>query len=155
MKELVEEQRKDIERAFGMDCGPYQVKQDFKGLMKQPSEWVKMFRAAREKHINKTNSASTIVLQKPLTPTSAATSRNGTSSVREITDSSDQDEIKPISIFSEECDLPSEVFSSIWKKAAQLVAKKGMIVDAPGCQNVKAVASYTSAQPYFVRMFQN
>ncbi len=30
-----------------------------------------------------------------------------------------------------------------------------MIVDAPGCENVEVVASYTSSQPHFVRIFQN
>lgn len=30
-----------------------------------------------------------------------------------------------------------------------------MIVNAPGCDNVKVVASYTSSQPHFVRLFQS
>lgn len=33
MKELVDEQRKYIEKAFAMDCGPYQVKKEYKYLM--------------------------------------------------------------------------------------------------------------------------
>ena len=156
MKELVEEQRKDIERAFAMDCGPYRVKKEFKYLMKQPSEWVKMSRAAREKHINKINSASIIALQKPKPTSTAANIRESTDGINATNSSvDDQENMKLISLSPQECGLPSQIFSSIWKKASQLITKKGMIVDAPGCENVKVVASYTSAQPHFVRFFQN
>lgn len=54
--------------------------------MKQPSEWVNMSRAVREKLINKINSASIIVLQKP---TSAATSRDGTPTINNVCESTD------------------------------------------------------------------
>ena len=39
-------------------------------------------------------------------------------------------------------------------KASKLISQKSMIVDAHGCDSVKVVASYTSPQPHFVRLFQ-
>ena len=145
MRELIDEQQKDIEKAFAMDCGPYQVTENYKHFMKQPSEWVKMGRIAREKHLHKISRV-----------TSDDLVMSNSQPVAEISFSSDMDieNLKPISISLEQSGLSHQMFSSIWKKASQLISQKDMIVDAPGCDNVKVVASYSSSQPHFVRIFQ-
>ena len=145
MRELIDEQQKDIEKAFAMDCGPYQVTENYKHFMKQPSERVKMGCIAREKHLHKISRV-----------TSDDLVMSNSQSVAEISFSSDMDieNLKPISISLEQSGLSHQMFSSIWKKASQLISQKDMIVDAPGCDNVKVVASYSSSQPHFVRIFQ-
>ena len=35
-------------------------------------------------------------------------------------------------------------------KASEMINKKGMIVDAPGSDNMKVVASFTTSVPHFV-----
>ena len=70
-------------------------------------------------------------------------------------ETSDHEKIRPLSISLEESGLPSQVFCPVWMKASKLISQKSMIVDAPGCDIVKVVASYTSPQPHFVRLFQS
>lgn len=152
MRELIQEQQQDIEKAFVMDSGPYRVRKEYKSLALQPREWVKMGRIAREKYLQKVSNAS-------LHPsaTEIASSR-GNEVVGECNRNRSEvvvEEHKTISITIEDSGLSSQVFNGIWMKASQIVNKKGTIVDAPGSDNMKVVASFSSSVPHFVRIFQS
>ena len=41
MKELVDTQFRNVERAFTVNTGPYVVSQDYKAHFQNPSKWVK------------------------------------------------------------------------------------------------------------------
>ncbi len=91
MRELVEEQRKDIES-----------KREYKHIMKQPCELVKMGRAAREKHLQKINSVC-ILVQKNKSQSSKSKSTIIESACIAIPTSSkiadeDQENMKPLSL---------------------------------------------------------
>ena len=58
MRELIQEQQQDIEKAFVMDSGPYHVRNEYKALALQPTEWVKMGCIARETYLQKVSNAS-------------------------------------------------------------------------------------------------
>ncbi len=51
MRQLVDQQKEDIQQAFVMDCGPYSVRKEFKHLTKTSSQWMKLANVPREKHL--------------------------------------------------------------------------------------------------------
>ena len=57
----------------------------------------------------------------------------------------------PLSVSSEDADLPFEVFREMWKKAEKLVADNDAITAAPKLPNCKMVTSYSNPlKPHLV-----
>ena len=136
-----------------MDAGPYRVSQAYKYLVISPAQWTKLGKIAREKHLKQISSARL----KPVSATHGnMTSKDiSISSVCNFANTDSNPSQLSVSISLEESGLPSQIFKDIWSKAQELVSKEDMIVNAPGAENVKICASYSSSKPHIVTVFES
>ena len=73
MKELVDLQTRNIERAFTMDSGPFAVAQEYLHEKENPKKWVKRSKVYKERAINSVHkirmlSASETMSKHPVAP---------------------------------------------------------------------------------------
>ena len=154
MKGLVDSQTRNIERAFTMDSSPFAVAPEYMHEKENPKKWVKRSKVYKERAINHIHqirmlSASETVSKHPVSclADDVQTSSN-TKSVSE--------NVPPLSVSWKDIGLPKEVFSGMWSKASQLVAKEAAITDAPGLSNSKMAASFTAPwKPHLATTFSN
>ena len=157
MKELVDSQTRDIERAFTLDTGPYAVSPPYHKYKENPRKWVKESKAYRQRVLHKVHKLKLI----PQTLSSKADEHvdhlDFTSASR--VSSGDEENsltvanISPLSISWKEIGLAEEILGNMWDKAASLVADNEAIVNAPGLSNSKMVVSYTTPKkPHLVTM---
>jgi hypothetical protein len=148
MRELINEQKDDIEQAFVMNAGPYEVHPKFQHLTKTATSWTKLGKINREKHLLKIHTFPfepyTQIAKEPDQQESAITV-NG----------SNKENLCELSIPLTESGLSSQVYHSIWIKASQILAKDDAIVDSPGSNNVKICISYTSPRPHIVTIYES
>ena len=178
MKELVDNQMQDIEKAFTMDTGPFAVAAGYHQYRENPRKWVKESKLYRQKAINRIhkikllpripselNSSSDSGMCSSDSSLFSLSSGNGDISADVSTeqsenatststmDTNEKENVIPLSVSWEDVGLSKEVFSSMWDKAASLVANEKSITDAPGLSNSKMVASSSNPRkPHLVSL---
>ena len=71
-------------------------------------------------------------------------------------DTNEKENVTPLSVSWQDVGLTRKVFSSMWDKAASLVANKKSVTDAPGLQNSKMIASFTDPRkPHLVSVLDS
>lgn len=145
MKELVDLQTRDIERAFTMDNGPFVVAPDYADNKENPNKWVKRTKAYKERMISRIHKIS--LIPPPAQPMDSPIS---------LQHSAENRTVSPLCVSYEDIGLSKEVFAGMWSKAAELVADETAITDAPGLRNSRMVTSTSSPRkPHLVTMFSN
>ena len=153
MKEFVDSQTRNIERAFTMDSGPFAVAPEYVHEKENPKKWVKRSKVYKERAINRIHkicmlSASETVSKHPVSCLADVQTSSNTKTVSE--------NVPPLLVSWKDIGLPKEVFSGMWSKASELVAKEANITDAPSLPNSKMVVSLTSPRkPHHVTTFSN
>ena len=149
MRQLVDQQKEDIQQAFVMDCGPYSVRNEFKHLTKTSSQWMKLARVPREKHLRLIHSykfqpyANYLQQTEPLPDTTSELE-------------CEKENLKELSVSFSEFGLSQNVFGGIWRKAFEILSKnEDTIVDSPGSKSVKICISYTSTRPHILNIFES
>jgi len=148
MKELVDSQTRNT-----MDSGLFAVAPEYVHEKENPKKWVKRSKVYMERAINCIHkicmlSVSETVSKHPVSCLADVQTSSNTKTVSE--------NVPPLSVSWKNIGLPKEVFSGMWSKASELVAKAANITDAPGLPNSKMVVSLTSPQkPHLVTTFSN
>lgn len=135
LKQLVEEQERELERCI-IGRGKYQFRKEFRHLEIKESDWFRMSRDQRERHLKKVAQVNLI---------SASTD----ATLREC----EFEAQLPISPEEFHCGLkiPLESVRGIWKKASELLSDSTAISSAPGFgPECKMVASRKGKCPHLV-----
>ena len=141
MKELVDKQTRDIERAFTMDTGSYMIAEKYCSEKQNPKQWTKQSMKYKERIVNKIHKIPLL----PSPPTNAAMPAVVT-----------PDSAHQLSIGLEETHLSEELFSGMWIKAAKLAKDSSAITNAPGLATSKMVASTSNPKtPHLVTYFKS
>ena len=127
MKGLMEEQRREIERAV-IGSGEYRLRKEYHHLTVEPSKWFKMTTEQRRRKLDQFMKAD---LRIHLSPS-------------EISNC-------PLDSLS----LPPQVATAMWRKAEDLARDEMAIVQAPGDSNAWMVRSTSSKRPHYVRVLKN
>ena len=171
MKELVDNQTLDIERAFTLDTGPYAVSDVYLQYKENPRKWVKQSTAHWQKVLSRIHKIS-LLPQPSVDVTSQLTNSvtlDASSSASYSSATIQHDEVEshknsvngdctkenasPLSISWKDIGLSEDVYRGIWEKAACLVADEKSIANAPGLSDAKMVASFTFPQkPHLVNI---
>ena len=148
MKELVDEQTRNIERAFTMDSGPFVVSPGYVDVKENPQKWVKQSKAYKEKALNRLHKIPLLPLPKENPPTTSAPASSPPANSSE--------NIPPLSVSWKDVGLSEVVYGGMWSKAAELVADETAITGAPGLRDSRMVISYSSPRnPHLVTMLGN
>ena len=118
MKELIDKQRHEIERAFTMDTGSYKVAERYSGKQHDPKSWTKWSIKYKERFIRQ-------IHKLPLEPPCSLTPSGAMANDVVLGP-------KQLSVSWEDIGLSENLFSGMWLKAAKLVADPSSISDAPG-----------------------
>ena len=166
VKELVNEQQKELERAV-IGRGKYQLKQQYQYLQVTESKWFLMTEEQRKNHLSK---LQLVVLKntveenehdqcpKPSNPTASASLQlsglfNEDGSMQ-ITTSSELS--VDVSTAATLVNIPITCLEGIWIKAKRLMETDGAIVPAPGqLPEARMVLSYSGKPPHMVTPKKN
>ena len=124
MRELVDSQARDIERAFTLDTGPYEVSPPYHRYKENPRKWVKESKSYRERVLRQIHNLKLI----PLPLSSKSTDEDVDSTSGSSVSSDDKENslssanVSPLSISWKEVGLAEEIFGGMWAKAASLAA---------------------------------
>ena len=125
MKELLHEQRKEVEQAVATS-GEYRIVSHYSNLACTHQKWFKMSQQQRENKVNRFMKAT-------LCSVSSDDNEGGSSN--------------PLN----ELDLPSYVKETVWNRAKALVQDQSAMVPAPGDDSALMVMSNSGQQPHYVR----
>jgi hypothetical protein len=162
VKELVNEQQKELERAV-IGRGKYQLKQQYQYLQVAESKWFLMTPEQRKNHLSKLHSValkSTIeggaldLCPKPaeLTSLQLSSHSNEDSSVQISTSSLSVD----VSTAATLVNIPISCLEGMWIKAKRLMETDGAIAPAPGQPSeARMVLSYSGKTPHMVTPKKN
>ena len=133
VKELINEQEKEIERAI-IDRGKYRLRSQYRYLQIEESKWFTMTAQQRSSHLHKVHSTTVSNVEK------AEAGGRGTACIS-----------IDVEAAAKELNLPLTCIEGIWRKAGELIQKQNAIVAAPG-QSLEArmVLSYTGKVPHMV-----
>lgn len=115
MKSLVERQFRDVERAFTLDTGPYEVAPNYLAHKENATKWVKQSTQYKQRVVN---SLYKLPLVYPKTKDSTTPSLDCENAGGECST-----QTVPLSISYQDAELPGEVYAGMWTKASQLIAK--------------------------------
>ena len=142
VKELVNEQRREVERAV-IGRGKYRILEQYQSFIVPESQWFLMTPAQRKNHLSKFHTAA---VKDP-------------NDILQCSDSMDTN-ISPIvphtlscdvTNASEKLDIPLPCLQGIWSKAEKLLTTKEAIVPAPGqAPEARMVLSYSGKVPHMV-----
>lgn len=144
MKELIDKQRREIERAFTMDTGSYKVAEKYSGKQHDPKSWTKRSIKYKERFIRQ-------IHKLPLEPPCSLIPSGAMANDVVVGP-------KQLSVSWEDIGLSEDLFSGMWLKAAKLAADPSSISDAPGpgLSTSKMVASSSNPRkPHLVTCFKN
>ena len=160
VKELVNEQQKELERAV-IGRGKYQLKQQYQYLQVAESKWFLMTPEQRKNHLSKLQSMalkSTIegdtldLCPKPTEFTSPQLSSHSNSPMQISTSTLSVD----VSIAATLVNIPITCLEGIWVKAKRLMETNGAIAPAPGQPSeARMVLSYSGKTPHMVTPKKN
>ena len=152
MKELIERQRQDVEHAFTLNTGPYEVASEYQLHQENAAQWVKCSTQYKQRAINR-------IHKLPLVPDPGTQSNADCQDVLESVPSSSSSSTsgtRSLSISCMDAGMPGEIYKGMWKKASQLVGEDNAITDAPKLANSKMVCSYNNLRkPHLVTFFKN
>ena len=100
MRELVDTQYRNVEKAFTLNTGPYAASQCYMVYQENPINWIKKKDACKQRIIRKFHNIPLAINSSPVPSISIDQERDHT----------------PLSVSLEDADLPSEVFREMWKK---------------------------------------
>lgn len=149
MKELVDSQTRNIERAFTMDSGPFIVAPDYADKKDNPQKWVKQSKPYKERRISRIHRIAMLppTVDQPASPISS-------SPVKAVL--RDNENTPPLSISWKDIGLSEVLYGGMWSKAAGLVADETAITSAPGLRDSRMVISFSSPRkPHLVTMCSN
>lgn len=148
MRELVTTQTRDIERAFAMDSGPYQVADRYSESKMDSQTWIKKSKAFKEKFVKKVHQ----IIVRPVIVASATCN----SSAPDESVVADKTQVYSLSINYSVANLPKEIIEPIWSKAGKILSNGGMICNVPGMENGKMVGSSSDpTKPHILKLFHN
>ena len=129
MKELIDEQEKEVERAV-LKHGKYEFEDDYRHLEVPEAKWFRMTPQQRKRH-----------LQKVATTWPKELSHSETTTMQTVADSCLLS-VKLDHVTTQVKNIPAAALEGIWKKASELRASDNNIVPAPGHpKEVRMVAS--------------
>ena len=167
VKELVNEQQKELERAV-IGRGKYQLKQEYQYLQVTESRWFVMTQEQRKNHLSKLQAVvlkSTIgeneldVCSKPSNspaPSSLqlSSSFNGDNAAVQMSTSSELS--VDVNTATTLVNIPITCLEGIWIKAKKLMETDGAIAPAPGqLPEARMVLSYSGKPPHMVTPKKN
>ena len=153
MKELIEEQQQEVERAI-IGRGKYQFRKEYHFLEIQEGKWFIMNQVQRRKHIASVHSAvlsdasgSSVQLAlptcSPISPPALSQCEQATTDKSEL--SVDIDNALQL------VNVPYKCLEGIWGKAKDLINTENAIVPAPGQDpTARMVLSYSGQMPHLV-----
>jgi hypothetical protein len=149
MKDLAEGQYRNVERAFTLDAGPYEVAPDYLAHKENASKWVKRSAQYKQRVIN-------CIYKLPLVyhvpNDSSSTSLPGGSEEGECI----SQQTVPLSVTWKDAELSGELFEGMWTKASELVAATNSITQAPGLESSRMVSSSSNPRkPHLVTVYKN
>ena len=135
LKEVIDDQELEVEKAI-IGRGKYQLKEQYSHLMIEETDWFKLSKAERSRHLKKVMGTA-ITLESPeLSLTSTVLSMDAETA-------------------SEFVSIPLPVLDGIWVKASSLVAHQDNISSAPGYPHgCKMVKSYSGKRPHLVYIWE-
>lgn len=153
MKELVERQFRDVERAFTLDAGPYEVAPDYVVHKENATKWVKRSMQYKQRVVNS-------LYKLPLVYHVPSVSISDTSVSSGSEDFTVNEEClpltKPLSISWKDAKLSRDLFEGMWTKASKLLAMSNSITPAPGLESSKMVSSFSNPRkPHLVTFYKN
>jgi hypothetical protein len=153
MKELVDAQFRNVERAFTLNSGPYKVSTKYESFAENPSKWVKKSTHLKELYINRIYKLELITTEQPCTSRS--------SPELDVNEHNPVEEAEPVavtelSISLKDAGLSEPALVDVWNKAAKIVGDKNSITNAPGLNSSKMVVSYSNPRkPHIVTHYAN
>lgn len=147
MKDLVERQFRNFERAFTFNTGPYEVHPNYISHCESATKWVKRSKQYKERAINS-------FCRLPLVYDVPDTAEKNKSEIMRmviplilITDDTEGklSAPAPLSISWKDAALSGEIYEGMWNKASSLVANPDTITRAPGLASARMV--YSSSNP--------
>ena len=166
IKELVNEQQKELERAV-IGRGKYQLKQQYQNLQVTESKWFLMTQEQRKNHLTKLESVAlkSTIERDALDPLCSELSSATESTLPQLSSHSNKDssvEISPsglsvdISTAATLVNVPIACLEGIWIKAKRLLETNGAIAPAPGqLREARMVLSYSGKAPHIVTPKKN
>jgi hypothetical protein len=141
MKELVEQQYRNVERSFILNTGPYEVSPEYISYRVDAHKWIKRTSGYKEKVI-------ATIHKLPLNPI--------VQSGPDCSINDTLDIMSPLSVSYKDADMSKEIYEGMWLKASELIAKGNAITDAPGLESAKKVYSFTNPnKPHLVQHYKN
>ena len=136
VKELIDEQGKEIERAV-IDRGKYRLRSQYRYLQIEENRWFTMTAQQRSSHLQKVHSIVVSDVHKP-DPCGKGTALSASISIE-------------AEAAANTLNLPLTCIEGIWRKAGELLQKQNAIVAAPGqSPEARMVLSYSGKVPHMV-----
>lgn len=149
MKALVERQFRDVERAFTLNTGPYEVAPDYLSHRENATKWVKRSASYKQRVINS-------LYKLPLVDHVPNNATPDTSMDCGSTDAECTPKTVPLSISWQDTGLSGEVFEGMWTKASRLVGETNSVTPAPGLDSSRMVSSSSNPRkPHLVTFYKN
>ena len=141
MKELIDEQEKEVERAV-FKRGKYEFEDDYRHLEVPEAKWFRMTPQQRKKHLQKV--ATTLPKELSWSETTSVTA------VQTVADSC-MLSVKLDNVTTQVKKILAAALEGKWKKACELLTSENSIVPAPGHpKEARMVASQTGLRPHLV-----
>ena len=151
MKSLVERQFRDVERAFTLDTGPYEVAPNYLPHKENATKWVKRSAQYKQRVLTSLYKMP-LVYPMPNDSIPACTALDcenedgGECSTQTV----------PLSISWQDAELSGEIYAGMWTKASQLIAQTNSVTPAPGLESSRMVSSFSNPRkPHLVTSYKN